>query len=674
MNKSDEVKIQIKTAQDSLGADQAKQVIKEIQQEAESAGSKGKAGMDKFRESTKGLTTAMKALRSVMVGFGAIGFVKMLGDGVRKLDEMVSAKKRLSEQMQSQNDANAAQRLLDIYGKINEELKKANDELAHTNSLEDRRLENARKLEDAQMRLGEEREVDALNASDPDRAEKERAIRARYATKRGGLSGGRAEDDIERGARRKEEVAAADEKAIVELKEHIKELTESFKSETGKAERAQSQAGDRWSYLRGTSKTYQDIGAGHSGRLVFSGRVYSRGHDYSRGSTAVRQYTARGPWQTLDDLIYRQQWQALGVSGPAAQFFSRVILNQAMSGAPVLLGAQILDILAQAATASGAFAVGTVSVPAVYLPADEQRSVTLAQALMRCLRLFPSVAAWFDYSGSVPVLNIGEGAGAAWLDDPELRATVISEEQAGASPDGVVLEVETTGEWNGSAYRKVDLQAAGDVADGRKVLYIPLELQGAGGSVTSSSLDVETEDIPPDWQTNKQWWKSKHPRLANVDAEYMTVKDARRTGTLPRIAAIPMKDIENAGLRAELSTFSVLATIPTLDDTNSEVDVERDVFLTMDFITTNAQTRKYTWVDSRSATSGEWIPDGLAEAVLAQHASDGAEMSVVARPDASFWVVPGQSRGGLPRRLPYGAQSVPPWDDYGADGWEYGEI
>ena len=384
----------------------------------------------------------------------------------------------------------------------------------------------------------------------------------------------------------------------------------------------------------------------HNGRLVFSGKIYAREREDSRGTTVSRPYTARGPWQALDDLIYRQQWMALGASGPAAQYFSRVILNQGQSGSPMALKDQILDILAPAA-ATGALAVGTVSVPEICLPADEQRSVTLAQALMRCLRLFPAVATWFDYSGPVPVLNVGAGAEAAWMDDPGLRRTLLSESRSGSPPDGVVLEIETTGDFNGNAYRKVDVQTAGDAAEGRKVLYIPLDLSGAGGSVTSASLKVETEDIPQDWQTNKAWWKQKHPRLENVDEHYLELKDASRSGDLPRITSVPMKDIGAAGLRAEMDTFRVKAKIPTLGKNNEEIDVEEDVLLTMDFITTSAQTRRYSWVESSSATSGEWVPDGLAEAILAQHAHDGEALGVTARPPLTAWPVPGQTRGGL---------------------------
>jgi len=384
----------------------------------------------------------------------------------------------------------------------------------------------------------------------------------------------------------------------------------------------------------------------HRSRAVFRGKVYAREREDSRGTTVNRPYTARGPWQPLDEIIYRQQWMALGASGVEAQHYSRVILHQHQSGAPMPLKYQVQSILAQA-VAAGVLSVGTVSVPDICLPADEQRSITLAQALMRCLRLFPSVATWFDYSAPVPVLNIGGGAAAAWMDDPDSRKTMLAESQTGSPPDGVVIEIESTGEYNGNQYRKVEVQKAGDTADGKKVLYIPLDLQGSGGSVTSASLNVETEDIPPDWETSKAWWMKHHPRLENVDVNYLELKDASRSGDLPRITNVPMKDIEGAGLRAEIDTFRVRARIPTLDSENVEIDVEENVLLTMDFITTNARTRKYTWIESSQGTSGEWVPDGLAEAVLAQHAHDGEALSVVARPPAAGWATPGQTRGGL---------------------------
>ena len=397
----------------------------------------------------------------------------------------------------------------------------------------------------------------------------------------------------------------------------------------------------------GTSFNVGDpVNLRHGNRLVFQGKIHTRGTDATRGTTLERQYTARGPWQTLDDIIYRQQWQALGIQGPAAQYFSRVILNQRATGAPMKLRDQLLDIL-QPAIDANAITLGTITVPDIYLPSDEQRSITLAQALLRCLRIFPALATWFDYTTPTPAIHIGKGTPANWLDNPTLRSTLLTEEQSGTPPAGVVLEIETTGDFNGSTYRKVTTQEAGNISNPSRVLFIPLDLQGSSGNVTSASLDVETEDIPDDWQTNITWWQKKHPRLANADIGYLTIKDATRTGNYPRLAKTPMKDIENAGLRAALDTFTVKATIKTMDAEHVAIDIERDILLTMKFVTTTAQTRRYSWTESSSFTAGEWIPDGLANAILEQHRYDGQSLTIVARPDTTFWVTPGQTRNGL---------------------------
>ena len=258
----DEVKIQIKTALDSLGSDQAKKVMQELQAEAKGTGNEGAAGLAKFGSGVKGVTSSLKVLRSVMAGFGMLAFIKVIGDAVRKVDEFISAKKRMSEQIQAQNDANAAQHLLDIYSKIKEALQQTNEEIDRANSLEDRRLENARKLEDAQMRLAEENEVGALDAKDPDRAEKEKAIRARFAARRGEVTADRAEDDIEREASRKEESANADDSAIAELKEYIQELRQGWTSAREKGQRAQSNV-TVWNRIVGRADSYQDMANAH---------------------------------------------------------------------------------------------------------------------------------------------------------------------------------------------------------------------------------------------------------------------------------------------------------------------------------------------------------------------------------------------------------------------------
>jgi hypothetical protein len=326
---------------------------------------------------------------------------------------------------------------------------------------------------------------------------------------------------------------------------------------------------------------------------------------------------------------------------------SRVILNQAQTGAPVSLANQIAYILAKAVSL-GALQIGTITVPTCYLPYDAQRCITLEQALQRVLRFFPLIYTWFDYSTTPPTINMGEGSAATWVNLETLRATSLLEKISGLPLDGVILDLEEVGDNNGTPYTKFTQQTAGTVTPGSRVMRIPLDLKGNSGSSTMRSIDVTTEAIPVDWTTNKTWWKSKHPRLANVTTDEMTLSAAARVGdhVYPRISINPMQDLEAAGLAACMETFTVKCTIKKYES-SVVFDEEELILLTMDFVTTTAETKKYTWLESSTLDLGEWIPTGLAAALLAQHAHDGEETTIVYRPAQAFWALPGQTYDGL---------------------------
>ena len=128
------------------------------------------------------------------------------------------------------------------------------------------------------------------------------------------------------------------------------------------------------------------------------------------------------------------------------------------------------------------------------------------------------------------------------------------------------------------------------------------------------SFDSKTEDIPSDLN-DKTWWQQKHPRIATVDPNYLTITGAARSGasdaaSYPRISASSAGELEAAGLRCRTEKFTCKATIL------SQTDEEEDIELTMFFVTTNARTKKYTWTVSSESTSGETVPSGLAQAIL----------------------------------------------------------
>ncbi|MCL1922044.1 MAG: hypothetical protein FWG50_13400 [Kiritimatiellaeota bacterium] len=131
----DEVKIQIKTLLDSVGAVEAKKVIKEIQQETEKAGAKGKGAFDRFRESISGTASAAKVLRTVLGGLGVIALISQIGSLIGKIGEAVNAKRRMSAEIQAQNDAAAVAKTAEAYDKLREGIAKSNDELKNANTL-----------------------------------------------------------------------------------------------------------------------------------------------------------------------------------------------------------------------------------------------------------------------------------------------------------------------------------------------------------------------------------------------------------------------------------------------------------------------------------------------------------------------------------------------------------
>lgn len=383
------------------------------------------------------------------------------------------------------------------------------------------------------------------------------------------------------------------------------------------------------------------------GVTKFVGKIIPLAPERSRGSSATNTYQAVNCWDALQNETYTQDW-ATYVGGSLTVYkHSRVILNQAQTGAPVSLPNQISSILAQAVALS-ALQIGTVTVPNVYLPYDSQRCITLEVALQRCLRFFPLIYTWFDYSTTPPTINIGSGSAATWLDLDTLKSTSLLEKISGLPLDGVILDLESTGNNNGTPYTAYSQQTAGIVTAGSRVMRIPLDLKGNSGSSTMRSLDVTVEAIPTDWATNTTWWKSKHPRLANVEVGEMTLSSPVRVcdHVYPNISINPIQDLEDAGLSACMSTFTVKCTIKKYES-SVVFDEEELILLTMDFVTTTASTKKYTWLESSTLDLGEWIPTGLAAALLAQHAHDGEETTVIYRPDVSFWALPGQTYEGL---------------------------
>ena len=353
------------------------------------------------------------------------------------------------------------------------------------------------------------------------------------------------------------------------------------------------------------------VKAYYRGVCVFQGDVATISEARGRGDDATQTVTCVGPWSKMSRLVYRQNW----FTGNGYSLSSRLILNQYQDGTPQNLDSELYEIASHGAAACGyTVAMSGVAVSTQQLPFDECRDITVADAIRRELRFFPKAICRFDYSGSTPALEIRKNTSATTAAYVAAIPKNRREYVYNAHPiTGVDLEIEATGTIEGVEYRTIAHQTAGDTAAGNPdCLYATLQIKGASSSATRQSFKSVTEDVPADLN-NKAWWKARHPRLANVALNALYITDgARAPSNYPRISAATAGEIEAAGLTCEVSKFTCKATIETEDDK------EEEVYLTMNFLTTNATTKTYTWVAESSAESGETVPTGLAAAILAE--------------------------------------------------------
>ena len=342
---------------------------------------------------------------------------------------------------------------------------------------------------------------------------------------------------------------------------------------------------------------------------VFVGEVSEIVENSGKGDDATDTVVVKGPWDKMARLVYRQNWKVSN----GYKKSSRIVLNQNQNGEAQTLNSELAEIAGAGESACG-YSLGTVSVSSHYLPFDEVRDLTIADAIRRELRFFPRTVTRFDYSTQTPTLSITRiaknGSDAAYVEtvnksDRKKRYT--------ANPiTGVDIEIETVGE----GWRDIEHQTAGNTSAGNpNCLYATIQLAGATSSIVTQSFKSVTEDIPQDL-SDQAWWMAKHPRLKGLASAQIVISDGARSGsdqleTYARIAAATAGEIEAAGLKCRVEEFTCKAKITTADD------AEENILLSMKFLVTNATTTTYRWVASSEATAGETCPDGLAAAILA---------------------------------------------------------
>ena len=395
----------------------------------------------------------------------------------------------------------------------------------------------------------------------------------------------------------------------------------------------------------GLLQSGDEVVIAYNGTTVFRGDVKAITDRHGRGDERVQDVTVAGPWDKLQRLVFRQTWnRAVKGGNPTTFSTSRVILGQQPTGAAQSMQAQVAEIVNYAATKCG-ITLGTNATPAQYLPFDEARDITCADAIRRELRFFPKLTVRFDYSSSTPALVVSAPSGS----DAAYVATIPKTErvyQYDAHPvscvDIAVDAVDVVVGGKAATYHQI-YPTNGD-PDSLDCLHVTIPLAPGSASTTNESFKSVTENVPSSLD-DINWWKQKHPRLANVAASAISITDGARsdsaeTTVYPRIAKATKGEIEEAGLHCRVTRFTCKCTITTADYE------EEEIHLSMDFLTTDATTRTYTWQTGSESVEGETLPSGLAQALYEQRAGALASEEMTVRLGDSLPVI-GDMADGL---------------------------
>lgn len=374
-----------------------------------------------------------------------------------------------------------------------------------------------------------------------------------------------------------------------------------------------------------------EVTVAYGNTTVFKGEVDRIVDRHGRGTDRVQDVTVTGPWSKLNRLVFRQTWGA----GNVAFSSSRVILGQTAAGLGQHMKAQLAEIAGYAATPCGiSLASADNHAPEQYLPLDEARDITCADAIRRELRFFPKLVVRFDYSPATPALEIVDPEHA---DAASYAATIPKTDREyvyNAHPvkyvDVTVDAVEITVNGDSASFH----QAYPAIPSGTSpldILHVTVPLARGGGSTTNESFEIESEAIPSALNS-VDWWKSKHPRLAGVAASAISfaTSPTRSPSNYGYIVKNTKDEIEAAGKHCEVSRFQCKVKISTTDD------VEDEVALTMDFLTTDARSGTYTVQTGSTATAGETLPAGLAQALYEQRSQSLVSESMTVRLGGSF--------------------------------------
>ena len=188
---------------DLSGGVQTEKQLDQLKRKAREFGKDGENSVGTLSGAFGKATRAVGFFQKALAGFGVLSAITGLIAAVEKIASVFSTSKSKADAFAASagralaGEKVAIEELAKSYEALADATEKAADATKHANEVQDIATKNARELEDAQMGLAEQKELAAVDASDPAAAEKRAEISARYAARRGLLNTSRQREDID---------------------------------------------------------------------------------------------------------------------------------------------------------------------------------------------------------------------------------------------------------------------------------------------------------------------------------------------------------------------------------------------------------------------------------------------------------------------------------------------
>lgn len=212
---------------DLSGGVQTEKQLDQLRKKAKQMGDESSSALGNVQQAVGKLQKSIGFLRSALTGFGAVGAIMGLVSAIGKIRESFGKAKKEAEEFAKAKEKTEHKDAVDALAKSYETLEKsiANSTKAaqRANEVQNIAKKNARELEDAQIDLAEQKELAAVDPSNPAANEIRATISARYAARRGNLSSARSREDVDEEFNRLNAEARANRKSATEIEKSTSE-------------------------------------------------------------------------------------------------------------------------------------------------------------------------------------------------------------------------------------------------------------------------------------------------------------------------------------------------------------------------------------------------------------------------------------------------------------------